>query len=205
MARFNEILVGRYSRSLQKLLGIKGGAPAPVFSTELGAHFHLLHGRETHFHQGWSLYGNSIQIPANVGFISQAKLRNPAGSNVIIVVEKILLVAVTTGQEVDVSIAAATATDLTSFPATIPIDSRQGIQGSTGIFSWSNSIGNASLLVILRAFIPPNDQRDVILKDHEEILILPGGGLALTGNLAGQQLNLSMLWRERFLEEPERT
>src|SRR5258708_26699837 len=37
MARFNEILVGRYNRYLQKLLGIKGPPPSAQRSPEVGS------------------------------------------------------------------------------------------------------------------------------------------------------------------------
>src|SRR6266851_4747570 len=63
MARFNEILVGRYNRSLQKLLSMKGQAVMPQLASELQPTFSFFSGAENRYLESWERFGNR-QPPA---------------------------------------------------------------------------------------------------------------------------------------------
>src|SRR5713101_5173625 len=92
MGRFNEILVARYNRYLQKLFGIKGDAPVPILASEIMPSFSLFSGIENRFLESWYRYGIGIDIPAGAaGKNGQVRLRNPSGSNVLGVVEKVTM------------------------------------------------------------------------------------------------------------------
>src|SRR5437763_11360751 len=89
MAKFNEILVGRYNRALQKLLGMKGEPPAPQLASEIAATLSFFYGAEMRFIESWNIYGINAEASAAVGNSSGVRLRNPAASNVIAVIQRL--------------------------------------------------------------------------------------------------------------------
>src|SRR5260370_18480671 len=102
MARYNEILVGRYNRMLQKLFGMKGGVVAPQLASEISAAFPLFSGVENRYLESWNRFTSVVNQVALAGTPAQWQLRNTT-SNVIAVIEKLTissstaqLVAVTT-------------------------------------------------------------------------------------------------------------
>jgi hypothetical protein len=90
MAKFNEILVGRFNRALQKLLSMKGGPPSAQLATEItpNIQFNSM-GQDFRALEDWYRFG----IISNIGPVAAAqsgvRLRNPANSNRIAVFEKI--------------------------------------------------------------------------------------------------------------------
>ncbi len=92
MARFNEILVGRYNRMVQKLLSMKGTATLVTFSDEAMAVLPLFYGAENRYLEGWDRFGVAVGTAAGAaGNRTVWRLRNPTNSNVVTVVEKILI------------------------------------------------------------------------------------------------------------------
>ena len=69
MAVFNEILVGRFNRALQKFTGIKGGPPAPTHSTEIMPVIPFPIGREFRYLESWALWGGPFVIGAPTGVL----------------------------------------------------------------------------------------------------------------------------------------
>src|SRR5258708_33101896 len=89
MAKFNEILSGRFNRALQKLLSMKGGPPAGQLATEIGVQFPLPLGVEFRYLEQWERFG-VVPLAAGVAAANIAiRLRNPPRSNMIAVWEKI--------------------------------------------------------------------------------------------------------------------
>src|SRR5260370_42568385 len=115
MARYNEILTGRYNRLLQKLLQMKGGPPAPQLASEISPHLSSPDlGVESRFHRGWNRFGFAINTAAGVGTASAAQLRNPPNSKVIGVIHKIQVES-SVAQEVDIAnVTGAIVIELTS-------------------------------------------------------------------------------------------
>src|SRR5207245_11471807 len=92
MARFNEIQVGRYNRFIQKLLQIKGPPSMAQVATEMQPVFQFFNGAENRYLEGWLRYGQAASVTAGgAGTFFMVRLRNPATSNVIAVVEKIVV------------------------------------------------------------------------------------------------------------------
>src|SRR6516164_6184652 len=91
MARFNEILSGRFNRALQKLTSIKGEAPAPVLGSEILPVFPMFFGNENRYLESWQTFGSLSGISAVAAQFSIFHFRNPTGSNVIAVVTKLTL------------------------------------------------------------------------------------------------------------------
>jgi hypothetical protein len=89
MARYNEILVGRYNRLIQKLFSIKG--PASLISTDdsISPVLPIFHGRELDPLQGWNKYVMAAKGPAVGAQTGGLRFRNPAGKGIIVVIEKL--------------------------------------------------------------------------------------------------------------------
>src|SRR5258708_34332947 len=90
MARFNEILVGRFNRFLQKWLSMKGGPPSPQLATEIQPNFNFFSGAENRALENWFLYGTFSSQAAVALQNSFFQLRNPSKSGAPAVIEAIV-------------------------------------------------------------------------------------------------------------------
>src|SRR5207249_7739029 len=102
MALHNEILAGRFNRLFQKLLSMKGGPPAPQLSSELQMQIGLFHVVENLFIESWNRFSAANVLNASVGNNSQQRIRNPATSTVIAVIER-LSFAVSVADQVQIT------------------------------------------------------------------------------------------------------
>src|SRR5258708_14791015 len=91
MARFNEILAGRYNRYLKKLFVLKGGPPSAQLASEVMPTFSFFTGVENRYREGWDRFGTSSSQAGVAAVTSGIRLRNPLGSGTIAVVEKIFV------------------------------------------------------------------------------------------------------------------
>lgn len=204
MARFNEILVPRYNRALQKLMGMKGEVPSPQLGSEIMPVLPIPSLREDRYLFGWSLFGFQL-LQANFAAQNSAiRFRNPTGSNMIAVIEKL---NITTDLADTVLITAQLAnTDLAVVaPATTfwSIDQR-GVSAPTLVVSRANNNAGGINAVGFVA-VAANLDRDIIVTDDQEIPILPGSIVQITSNGLNENLRVGGFWRERYLEESERT
>ncbi len=204
MARYNEIQVGRYNRYLQKLLSMKGEVPAPQLGSEISTFIQLFHGVENRYLEGWDRFANLITQGGIAAIFSAVRMRNPSGSNVIAVFEKLSVFA---GGTMLVDLQRATTTlDLSSIVVNPPgqnLDSRAR-PFQTLIASRSAAVAPFGLNQIQQQFIPTNPSVDFILTVNSEIPLLPGDAIQFIGETAAVNLTANFLWRERFLEDSER-
>jgi hypothetical protein len=211
MARFNEILVGRYNRFLQKLLVLKGGPPSPQLSSEIGAGFVLFSGVENRYLEQWDRFGFQIGIGANAGFTSGVQMSNSLGSNVIMVLERLDITPVTTVQASSmINVTAGTFSGnlaaITGSP-NCRMD-RRGRSSCTAIFSSENTnaaiatLGNQYGTYEIGGTLPTVQ---MILTENQEITILPNDAIRIFSQVQNSGLNVNWGWRERLLEESERT
>lgn len=221
MAVYNEILVGRYNRFLQKITAIKGGPPAAALGGEIMPVLPLeLFGVENRFLASWNRFGIfSSSAALGVGNRSATRIHNPVGSNVIAVVEKISPTLTTTPVPVQVAVLTLlwTGGNL-DFPTS---DTPQNLDGRistptqaqtspvchvtrpavaagavVGGIIWEASLGAGGYTGPLLL--------DVILTDNQEITILPGWALTMFGAALNTEVSVNWTWRERFLEDSER-
>lgn len=207
MAKYNEILVGRFNRGLQKLFGLKGPTPIgqaggeilPVLETEnmMSLELRLL--------QSWRSWANTLAPGAGgAGNRTAVRLRNPTGSNVIAVVEKITFVG--SGAAVDFPFITRGPTgtgDLTSSVTAGNVrDVRIGPLGPTILQSFSTA---ATVVGInwWQGALAVNAQSDAILYSNQELVIGPGDVMTIFANTLNQGMLVSYFWRERALEEGE--
>lgn len=211
MARYNEILVGRYNRFLQKLFGMKGGAPAPQLSSDVQTVLQLFSGVEHRYLEGWDRFGLLQNVPAVALNTSGVRFRNPAVSNVVAVFEKIVL----TGFIVSVTLAHGTAiADLaTAGLVNTRLDPRGRAQSTVIETFQNNAVAVPGLTNTVNLYETINNTvagaggevSDVILTINQEIPLLPGDALQATADGVNAQINVAAIWRERLLEESERT
>ncbi len=204
MAVYNEILVGRFNRFLQKLLSMKGPAAMNMLAPELQAQIAFESGVENRFLEQWDTYSQGGVLGATATFVGQFKLRNPTGSNVILIVEGLYV-----GLGISGSFTLSngpTTTDLSGVGLALAgYDSRQQ-RNSVGLISSSTNtatvtpLGNSNLrwAGTVQNFI------SVITDSHQEIPILPGQGIICGCDQVNAQFIFGVRWRERFLEDSER-
>lgn len=212
MARYNEILTGRHNRLLQKLFSMKGGPPAPQLSSEIMPVLPLLHGRENRYLEGWNVYFAATAGIVGVG--SPAfRLTNDIGSNVVAVIEKIL-VGTVAADVINVTfqnLQPLVGGHVPNYPTILPATSMDGrgqavgaTQQSVLTASTNTTVTGAGTLVIKRQS-PAGQDLDLILTDNQEIVMVPQTLLQIFSSAAAGTLQVSMIWRERFLEDSERT
>jgi hypothetical protein len=204
MAKYNEILTGRYNRFIQKLFSMKGSAPAPQLSGDIQMSHSFFHGAENRFLETWNRYGMGIFNAAIVGQVSVVRIRNPLKSGAILVLEKVtisIIAAVVT--EVDYGVSPPTSVDQNVVAATFPVDARQpGASSSVAIVSLNNAAPILMPTIIGRPVLNGNNY-EVIVTDDQEIALAPGGAFQAQSTVANQALLVGFLWRERGLEESE--
>ncbi len=139
MARFNEILVGRYNRFLQKLLEMKGGPPAPQLSTEIQPSFDIEQiPVELRVLMSFDRYWFNTFVAAVAANDASIQIRNPAGSNVVAVFEA-LSFGTTVQAPVVWSIGNGSVADLTNVFAANRQDNRTGSTRTPLVFSSQNT------------------------------------------------------------------
>jgi hypothetical protein len=203
----NQIQTGRFNRLVQKLFSIKGPANLSEVGAEILPILPIRIGNEIRFFEGWGRFGQAVVLGAGgAGNISAFRLRNPSGSNVIAVVEKILVS--NSGAATDTAESlfhGAVATDLGTINAGVAqrFDARGTAIGSLILSSQNNAVltsfGSNKLIYTLAA----NQNFDLIIKESEEIPLLPGDAVGIAAGVANNGLTAAIWWRERSMEESE--
>lgn len=200
----NTIQTGRFNRLFQKLFAIKG----PANLTEVGAEvlpiIPVRIGNECRALESWERFALTLQVTGGAAQNPAQRFRNPAGSKVLAVIEKILLIGV--GPAVDsfqVSMSNAAADRGTLGVNIVKLDLRQGrIQPTCIISSDVNSgalVGTQFLGINLNVGV----SYDLVLDENQELTILPGQSFDVRNNIAQQTVAMSVVWRERSMEEAE--
>lgn len=200
MAIFNEILSARFSRALTKLFSMKGGVPVRQLAGEITATIPMFFGVENRFLELWSLFVTTADRGPTAAQTNAVRLRNPSGSNMIAVIEKLSIWSATS-QALIVSIGAIAA-DLTA-QGTASVDARNPSL-STLLASFSDASPPALPSRYISAGLLAFTVYDLIACEDQEIPILPGGGIQIQNSTVNTELVVMVRWRERGLEESER-
>jgi hypothetical protein len=210
MALYNEILAGRYNRFLQKLFSMKGEPPSPQLGGEIAPAFPLFSGAENRYLESWQRFGLAVDTAlAAAGNRPAVRIRNPVGSNVVAVIERIIvwsIVAATDAYLFYNAVATVLPTENAANLTGTQIDVRGGQIGSTAILSTSINFGLLGTNPI--AHVPLTAGTgifDFIITDIHEMPMAPGSEYTVVPTTFASELVVSILWRERFLEESERT
>lgn len=208
MAVWNEIGIGRWNRFIQKLCDMKGGPPARQLSSEIQFSHPIMSGVENRYLESWERFGLTTNQGAVAAQNSVIRLRNPANSNIIAVIERASVIEATADtvfldiQNPDADLTGPTAgynTEQTGIIA--PLNGR-GRPRSTLIMSQGNNI-NLGQTIAHTAFIVGNSG-EFVLYDDQQLVIPPGCNVNFRSSAVNVALRASVLWRERFLEPAER-
>ena len=179
MALHNEILVGRFNRWLQKLTGIKAEPPAPQLASEISPNLQFLSGVEDRAMQGWFRFGVSILLAAGTNNAS-VRLRNNAGSNRLVVFEKLKA-----GSDAATRVALETQTLNTDLASVVAASSNMAWdkrmnQGSPVVIS-SDQNGNPALSLLRDEVVLTLNSlsQDFLVTDDQEVILSPGEAIQM--------------------------
>jgi hypothetical protein len=207
MAKYNEILIGRWNRMLQKVTGIKGGPVAAQLSSDIQPVISLFSGVEHRYLESWELFATTVGTPQGAATLSKFRFRNPPNSNVVAVIISMHLTQGITADAANRMAFGAVSTDLTtSNPVIARLDSRGRAQ-PTCLSSTEQSVGAAGFgqSMATQGIGANADAFPVIQHSGSEIPVLPGDGFQFTASVVNAPFFVSLVWRERFLEDSERT
>lgn len=207
MAVYNEIGIGRWNRFIQKITDIKGSPPARQLMSEIGFVHGIFHGAENRYLESWDRFGMVFTVAASAANESAFQVRNPAGSNVIAVFEKVQIGNANAAVQQAVASSGIVAADLAVVAGSQNwrLDPR-GRQQPTLLVSTQNSTPTVTSLIAQwgNVWLPVGGSYDVIQDSIHEIPVLPGDGLRVVAQQVNAALAVAVIWRERFLEPAER-
>src|SRR6267378_716671 len=208
MAPYNAILVGRYNEYLQKLFGIKGPAPAPQLSGDIQPSIGIFDGVENRYIQKWNRYGFGGSVGPVAAQANSVRIRNPASSGVLAVLEKFLFssqAADTVGGGRILSAGVLPVIDLTVAQTGIKIDLRQGsgTQSNSALRVSRDTGTSPNTDTVFACNIPANGFVDFILEEQQEIVLAPGDVWQFDNTTVNIRVAVTLMWRERAIEEGE--
>lgn len=206
MARYNEILVGRFNRALQKAFSMKGEPPAPQLASEITPAIQFGWGVEMRYLEGWNRFGNSNVVAAGgAGNRSGFRIRNPKGSNIVAVIEKII-VAVTTAVDQPILNYNISAAPTLGAASIIVVNTGLDNRGSPTPNCDLSASGNTGALLgitVLQAALALNTCYDFIQDADHQLPLMPDSSYTLYSNNLNQPVLYSIIWRERVMEQSE--
>lgn len=196
------VWLGRYSDWLTRLLNSKGGPLLVDVDPSLRAVAAVQEGNEDRYLQGWNRFGFALGVSAVAANFPTFQIRNPAGSNIVAVVESLTFFQ-SAADEPSLTWG-ATVTDLTSVASLTftRIDPRGQPQPTCII---SSVAGPANLAIFRQIAQQAGGFAEFIPTVNSEFTVLPGQILKAFGNLANIAATFSILWRERALQQSELT
>jgi hypothetical protein len=196
----NLIQTGRFNRLFQKFFSIKGTANVTEVGAEILPVFAIPYGVEHRYLEGWNRFGIARSQVGGAGTVASVRLRNPAGSNIVAVFERINA----GGALADTAalLIGASGADLaTILAAPFRVDPRG--QPNSSLIASANTAAGAGPNTILFGQIVPNAEVDFVNTHDQEIPLLPGDVLEIRSGTNNQTIQVSFLWRERAMEESE--
>ena len=199
---FNEILVGRLNRYVQKLLMIKNTALRSL-SPDLICTMQIQNGVEDRYLQGWQRFMFTTTQAAVAAANSAVELRSAPNSGILLVVEKATVLPAATS--LVQMVVQKNSSDLAGGVLALSqnrIDSRSNPSPSAIASTGTAAIGSigASVFRMLSSSTAPFE---LILTLDQEVTILPGDAFFLIDETVNQQCSFSIMWRERVLESSE--
>lgn len=205
MGRFNEILVGRYNRFLQKLFEMKGPPPAPQLSSEIQPSFDIEQiPVELRVLMSYDRYWFNTVVAAVVANDASVQIRNPAGSNVVAVVEALSMGSPAPGAVVW-SIGNASSADLTNLFAPNRQDNRTGSTRTPLVFSAQNTPSPGTDLVTPNGSVLLTTSMTPLIVAHQnqELVLAPNNAWRFRFVTTNNVFYFYSLIRVRALEASE--
>lgn len=208
MAAFNQIQVGRFNRFLQKLLSMKGPASLESLGPELFPVLPIPSGNEDDYLRSFEHFFAGKQVPALAAKVQDFLLRNPAGSNVVGILHGLQFGnALSTAYVASISEGPQAADFANALGQSISLDARAGRRNSTLKASYQQINAVASNLNGSQGVLNVGGTawNHYIDTRNQEIPILPGDAFLFSVGTVNIDAECTFFWRERFLEDSERT
>jgi len=207
MALFNEILAGRFNRFAQKHFSLKGSDGAPTLGADVGLTMSYLSGYENLYLQGWDLFAAGGSITAFAANAQSIQFRNPTGSGVVATFT-VANWACVTANGGSAFLWRGNTLDQTNVFGTLSLDPRTKRAGSALIHSANN--GNALIVLNgsqfnLGSLLLPANVSVNFIATGTELPLLPGDTLQIVNTTLNQNMFYQVWWRERALEDSEKT
>jgi hypothetical protein len=202
MAVTGEVQIGRINRFLTKWLGSKGSSPRMTIGGEIVPVLPLWSGAENRWLESWDKFGFFAFVAAVAAVNSRFRIRNPAGSKVIIVVEALIAVPAA-ADTIVLQEARGIATDLaTTFNAT-PLDARNPRKSAVITSIGTSATDMAGQSSVFDSAAPASLPAIFINTINQEFPITPGDTYEMKANTVNNACTFSMFYRERALEDSE--
>lgn len=197
-----DVYLGRFNRWVEKLFNVKGGPTLVDIDHRVSTVLSFQPGNEERYLVGWNRYAIIKQQAAVAAQNSFFVLRNPAASNVVVVVEKIFVLGtVATPSQAHLSIAQNQTDAATTFSG-FRLDSRSNLS-STAIFSQSTAVAPDFSNIILAVGFTNLPGVDMIITETQELTLMPGDAIRVVDATLNEAFDVSFFWRERALETSE--
>lgn len=195
----------RFSRWLEARFNVKGGVPIVDINPSLDLCYSYVNGNDDRYLQGWNRFGFGVGQAGAAAQNAALQLRNPAGSNVIAVVERLgVKVTAATFSTVQVSVKyTGTITDFGTPVASTAIDGRQQQGSALVASSTANGVGFTGVLYFAPCLNALETQLIVTL--NQEIVLTPGSAFIAIDQTLNEGIQINCFWRERALEQSELT
>jgi len=199
-----EIQGGRWDRLLARLFPVKGGTIAPSIAPELQPVVQVqTFEPEMYYLKGEKICWSTGNVAASVGNFSVMHLENPAGSNVLGIIEAIELMT-TTNRIQYIGIANAAHTAAASNGAAVR-DTRWpggGTAPSTDEATVQLYSGAIAAIISSAAYTVRTLANESLIREIP-IVLGPGMTLEIRQDVVNADLRASFVWRERSFELSE--
>lgn len=209
MALFNEILVGRFARFAQKHFSMKGRAPTPTLSADVQMGMDFNTGAENRYLEGWDLFAGGASQAAIAAQFTLFSFRNPKASGVVAVITSAIFIdgaAATAVAPGVMKLSRGATTDQNTVLTPQAFDARGRLQASCNLTNNSAApagTGGTVTNVTFAAYAANGAYQYV--PPGLEVPVLPGDAVLFQTAAINTASTFSMWWRERLLEESERT
>lgn len=213
MALLNEILVGRFSRMLQRFTGIKNAqAAVPQLAPEIQPGFDMSNmPPEIRWLGTERLAQFGGTTPAGAGTFSYAQVSCPFGSNLMVILESIIVTNLA-GAATEFDVALSSQSTRAALPAQVRDIRANPTFGAFGVTARcchgldATGDGVAMLANSIRFNLPAAPSAPFVLE--LPIVVCPslttGRAITIKAVQANQAFDVGFLFRERYIEESER-
>jgi hypothetical protein len=212
MARFNEILVGRFNRGLQKVFGLRGSAPVPQLASEVQPVFPLFNGAENRYVLGWLPFGHTDAVAGGgAGTQTHYRFHNPLTSSALVVLQRVQ-VQLGGADTVTFRYTAAEPGDLGSAGVVDQVlDARAGsntqqspLKRTSEVSAAPTLVGQPIAVIVLPIATTAASFYDLFTTGEDEMALLPGSALDILTSI-NTSLRVNSRIRVRFLEDSEKS
>lgn len=198
-----DIWLGRISRWIEKFFNVKGGPSLVDLQPSLQATIALDKGVDHRYLEGQNRFSVEANQAAVAAQNSRARIRNPGGSNMIIVLEQLCFFSGGAADSPIVTWGAVTTDLATLITLTFTRMDPRGQPQPTAIVSVNAQAAGGQ--AFMQRVSSTTTNIDFINNPNQEIPILPGQAVDVQCQTVNNALNVTFMWRERALESSELT